>query len=53
VAGAAALLVDINSSLNDTQAQQALTHADSIGQGMGAGRLDLVQACMSVSGWWK
>jgi subtilisin family serine protease len=53
VAGAAALLVDLNSNLNNAQAQQALSHADPAGQGMGAGRLDLLQACLAVGGrWW-
>jgi subtilisin family serine protease len=50
VSGAAALLVDINSNINDGQVQQALSHGVSIGQGMGAGRLDLVQACKAVRG---
>lgn len=50
VSGAVALLVDINSNINEAQAEQALSHAVSMGQGMGAGRLDLVQACNAVHG---
>jgi subtilisin family serine protease len=50
VAGAAALLVDINSNINEAQAVQALSNAVSIGQGLGAGQLDLVQACQSIRG---
>jgi subtilisin family serine protease len=50
VAGAAALLVDINSNINESQAVKALSNADPIGQGMGAGLLDLVKACMAVHG---
>lgn len=50
VSGAAALLLDINSNINEAQAVLALSHADPIGQGMGAGLLDLVQACRAVRG---
>src|ERR1039457_1549637 len=50
VSGAAALLVDINSNITEAQAQQALSQAVPIGQGMGVGRLDLVQACQAVRG---
>jgi subtilisin family serine protease len=48
VSGAVALLVDINSGIDGAQAMQALSHADPIGQGMGAGRLDLVGAIKAV-----
>jgi len=46
VAGAAALLLQMNSQLQITQATQALTQAQPLpGQSLGAGRLDLVRAC--------
>jgi subtilisin family serine protease len=45
VSGAAALLVDISGSINEAKAQTAVSQAVSIGQGLGAGRLDLFQAC--------
>ena len=48
VAGAAALLVDLNSNINEAQALTALSNADPAGQGLGAGRLDLVQACQGT-----
>jgi subtilisin family serine protease len=50
VSGAVALLVDINSNVNEAQAERALSHAVSVGQGLGAGRLDLVQACKALLG---
>ena len=45
VAGGAALLVQIADYTNQAQAHQALSQAVPIGQGLGAGRLDLFQAC--------
>ncbi|HLK64917.1 MAG TPA: S8 family serine peptidase [Bryobacteraceae bacterium] len=50
VAGAAALFVDINYGVNESQAQQALSHAVPVGQQLGSGVLDLVQACQSLNG---
>jgi len=43
-AGGAALLVDIGDNLNPAQARTALTQAVKIGQELGAGELDLLQA---------
>jgi subtilisin family serine protease len=48
VAGGAALLVDLNKKTDDAGAQSALSHAKAIGQELGAGELDLYQACMSL-----
>jgi hypothetical protein len=45
VSGAAALLVDINGRINPAQAERAVSQAVPVGQGLGAGRLDLFQAC--------
>jgi thermitase len=45
VSGAAALLVDLSGNINQVRAQRAISQAVSVGQGLGAGRLDLVQAC--------
>lgn len=50
VAGAAALLVQTNSNINQAQAAQALSHAAPIGQQLGAGRLDLYQAVEAAAG---
>ena len=50
VAGAVALLVDMNPNISQAQAAQAISHAASIGHGMGAGRLDLLQACKAMQG---
>jgi subtilisin family serine protease len=45
VAGGAALLVQMSgASINESQAWHALSQAVDVGQGLGAGRLDLVQA---------
>ena len=44
VAGAAALLVDVQPFCNQTQAAQALAHARYINNDLGNGRLDIVQA---------
>uniref|UniRef100_Q021G4 Fervidolysin. Serine peptidase. MEROPS family S08A n=1 Tax=Solibacter usitatus (strain Ellin6076) TaxID=234267 RepID=Q021G4_SOLUE len=50
VAGGAALLVDLNKKLNETSATAALSHAHALAPGLelGAGELDLFQACMSL-----
>jgi subtilisin family serine protease len=45
VAGGAALLVQLGSNTNESQAAQALSQAIPIGQQLGAGELDLVWAC--------
>lgn len=45
VAGGAALLVQIGDHTNQAQATQALSQVVPIGQGLGAGRIDLYQAC--------
>jgi hypothetical protein len=45
VAGGAALLVQIQRNINEGQAAQAISQANSIGQGLGAGELDLFRAC--------
>ncbi len=45
VAGGAALLVQTSSgNINESQASRALSEAADVGQGLGAGRLDLMQA---------
>jgi hypothetical protein len=44
VAGGAALLVQLNYRIDESQAEHALSQAVPIGQGLGAGRLDLLQA---------
>jgi subtilisin family serine protease len=46
VAGGAALLFDINNRTNATAAVRALSQAKFIGQELGAGELDLYQACL-------
>jgi subtilisin family serine protease len=48
VAGGAALLVDLNKKTNEAAAKSALSHATNIGQGLGAGELDLYQACTNL-----
>ena len=48
-AGGAALLFDINHKVTPSQARTALTHATSIGQELGAGELDLLQAVTYLS----
>lgn len=50
VSGAAALLLDIQSNCNQSQAAQAIAHAKFISSAMGNGRLDLYQA---VQAWRK
>jgi subtilisin family serine protease len=48
VAGGAALLVDLNRKTNEAAADAALAHARPLGQELGAGELDLYQACISL-----
>ncbi|HWC97582.1 MAG TPA: S8 family serine peptidase [Candidatus Sulfopaludibacter sp.] len=50
VSGAAALLVQINGQLNLQTAANALLQADPLGQGLGAGELDLVKALQYALG---
>jgi hypothetical protein len=45
VSGAGALLKQIDLSMNQNQADAALSEAQDIGQELGAGRLDVFQAC--------
>ena len=46
VSGAAALFIQLNGNINESQAEKAVEQADNIGgQGLGAGLLDLSQAC--------
>jgi thermitase len=49
VAGGAALLVDLNRRTNEAAADAAFSHARPLGQELGAGELDLYQACLSLS----
>ncbi len=48
VSGAAALLLDVNTSADEAQASQAIGHAKYISSTLGNGRLDLYQA---VAAW--
>jgi subtilisin family serine protease len=50
VAGGAALLVDLNNRLNEAAANTALSHAHPLAPGLelGAGELDLYQACINL-----
>jgi subtilisin family serine protease len=48
VAGGAALLVQLNRHTDDSTAAAALSHAKQIGQELGAGELDLYQACTNL-----
>jgi subtilisin family serine protease len=48
VAGGAALLVDLNKKTDENAAAAALRHARPIGQELGAGELDLYQACINL-----
>jgi subtilisin family serine protease len=50
VAGGAALLVQLNYRINESQAEHTLSQTVPIGQGLGAGRLDLLQA-VSFQAW--
>jgi subtilisin family serine protease len=51
VAGGAALLVDLNKKIDGTAASAALSHADALAPALelGAGELDLYQACLNLS----
>jgi subtilisin family serine protease len=56
VAGGAALLVQLGGSrIDEDQANQALSQAIPTGQGLGAGELDLFQACLYelFHGGWR
>ncbi len=46
VAGGAALVVQLGTGINESQAARALSQAIPIAQGLGAGELDLLQACL-------
>jgi subtilisin family serine protease len=48
VSGGAALLVDVKLKTNETMAVSDLSHATPIGQQLGAGELDLYQACLAA-----
>ena len=48
VAGGAALLVDLNGRINPGTAAKDLSNAVFIGQELGAGELDLFQACLAA-----
>jgi subtilisin family serine protease len=50
VSGGAALLVQLNPQIDQTGASQTLSHADAIGQMLGAGLLDLQQSLGSAGG---
>ena len=49
VSGAGALLLNLDPTMNETNAAAAVAHAVPVGTGMGNGRLDLVQALQSVT----
>lgn len=55
VAGGAALLVQLGGDINQAQATQAISQAIPTGQGLGAGELDLFQACLYelFHGGWR
>jgi hypothetical protein len=42
------LLVQLNGQITPSAAKQALSQAVAVGQGLGAGRLDLVRAVQAV-----
>ena len=48
VSGASALVLNLLPAANESQASAALAHAAPVGQGMGNGRLDIVQALQSI-----
>jgi subtilisin family serine protease len=48
VAGAAALLLDVNTTASETEASAAIAHAKLLGSDLGNGRLDVYQA---VAAW--
>jgi subtilisin family serine protease len=55
VTGGAALLVQLGRNINVVQADQAISQAIPTGQGLGAGELDLFQACLYqlLHGGWR
>jgi thermitase len=56
VAGGAALLVQLGGSrIDEAQAAQAISQANPTGQGLGAGEMDLFQACSyeKFHGGWR
>ena len=48
VSGAASLLLDMNVKTDGDMAEKNLSHATAIGQELGAGQLDLYQACLAA-----
>ncbi len=52
VAGGMALLAQMNYGLDQEHARAAITHAAPVGQGLGAGRLDLFPACSYQATHW-
>jgi subtilisin family serine protease len=48
VSGAASLLLDMNVKTDGNMAEKDLSHATAIGQELGAGELDLYQACLAA-----
>jgi subtilisin family serine protease len=48
VSGGASLLLDMNNKTNEAMAVSDLSHAAAIGQQLGAGELDLYQACLAA-----
>lgn len=48
VSGGASLLLDVNLRTNEAMAVSDLSHATAIGQQLGAGELDLYQACLAA-----
>jgi subtilisin family serine protease len=48
VSGAASLLLDVNKKTDPALAVKDLSHATAIGQQLGAGELDLYQACLAA-----
>ena len=48
VSGAASLLLDVNGKTDGNMAEKDLSHASAIGQELGAGELDLYQACLAA-----
>jgi subtilisin family serine protease len=48
VSGAASLLLDMNGKTDGNMAEKDLSHATAIGQELGAGELDLYQACLAA-----
>jgi subtilisin family serine protease len=52
VAGAASLLLDLQSQCSESQAATSVAHADYVGPDMGYGRLNLFQALLSWTLNW-